>query len=230
MINPNNQYTNMQKSAYSIGTSNHDEHNSNPDYWDILLGDLKNKDVWNNKSALDFACGKGRNVVNMHSLCEWNTVDGVDISSGNIEYCKQVYKNKKSKWFCNNGVDLSDLKSNNYDFVMSTIALQHIPVYDIRKSIMQDILRVLKHGGLFSFQMGYGKDLSDSLGRPRCSYYDNIYDAERTNSDFDVRVQSEKEIVDDLSQIGFSNIKTYIKNSYSDLGHPQWIYVKCYKK
>ena len=36
-----NRYTKMQKSQYKNGTSNHEEHNENPDYWDILLGELK---------------------------------------------------------------------------------------------------------------------------------------------------------------------------------------------
>ena len=71
----NNNYTQMQKSSYNMGTSNHLEHNDNPDYWDILLGDLKDKNKWKNKKALDFACGKGRNVINMLSLCDWERVD-----------------------------------------------------------------------------------------------------------------------------------------------------------
>ena len=56
MVN-NNKYTNMQKMQYASGTSNHEEHNMNPDYWNILLGDLQNKENWKGKVALDFACG-----------------------------------------------------------------------------------------------------------------------------------------------------------------------------
>ena len=41
----NNNYTQMQKNFYAGGTSDHPEHNANPDYWDILLSDLKNKDL-----------------------------------------------------------------------------------------------------------------------------------------------------------------------------------------
>lgn len=70
-LSSDNQYTLMQKLAYSIGTNNHEVHNSNPDYWFILLGDLKDSESWNGKTALDFACGKGRNVTNLHNLCSW---------------------------------------------------------------------------------------------------------------------------------------------------------------
>ncbi len=228
MVSNNNKYTNMQKSAYAGGTSNHDEHNANPDYWDILLGDLTYKEKWDGKVGLDFACGKGRNVTNMLNLCDWHRVDGVDISEGNIFHNKNEYKSQNSNWYCNNGVDVSELKNDEYDFIMSTIALQHIPVYDIRKSIITDLLRTLKSGGLFSFQMGYGDNLESELG-PRVSYFENYYDARGTNSVCDVRVQNEEDIIKDLTEIGFVNITTQVRNSYSDSGHPKWIYIKAYK-
>jgi SAM-dependent methyltransferase len=229
MVSNENSYTNMQKKAYAGGTSNHEEHNTNSDYWDILLSDLKDKEKWNNKVALDFACGRGRNVTNMLSLCDWKRVDGVDISNANIEYNKQDFKNQNSEWYCNNGVDVSDLKENEYDFIMSTIALQHIPVYDIRKSLITDLLRTLKSGGLFSFQMGYGEGLDSELGR-RSSYYDNSYDAKGTNSVHDVRINNEQDVIDDLTNIGYVNVTTEVRESYSDSGHTHWIYIKAYKK
>ena len=229
MIDSNNVYTNMQKSRYAPGTTNHPEHNDNPKYWDILLGDLKDSNKWNGKNALDFACGKGRNVTNMLKLCNWNRVDGVDISNENINFCIKTYDGQNSNWYCNNGTDIQELKSDEYDFVMSTIALQHIPVYDIRKSLITDIFRVLRAGGMFSFQLGYGTDLQDVYGRPRSSYYENIYSATGTNSEYDVRVQNAEDVINDLTSIGFVNIHYEIHESYSDMGHPQWIYIKCNK-
>ena len=229
MVSNDNKYTNMQKNAYQHGTSNHEEHNTNPDYWNILLGDLKNKENWDDKIALDFACGRGRNITNMFNLCDWARIDGIDISEGNISHNKTDYQNQNSNWYCNNGVDVSDLKDNEYDFIMSTIALQHIPVYDIRKSLITDLLRTLKSGGLFSFQMGYGDGLESELG-PRVSYFENYYDAGGTNSVCDVRIQNEDDVIKDLESIGFVNVKSEVRESYSDLGHSHWIYVKCYKK
>jgi len=228
MVNNDNQYTKMQKSQYAFGTSNHEEHNTNPDYWDILLGDLKNKEKWEGKNGLDFACGKGRNVTNMLSLCNWNRVDGVDISNGNIEHTIRIYSDQNSNWYCNNGVDVSELKDNEYDFIISTIALQHIPVYDIRKSLITDLLRTLKPGGLFSFQMGYGEGFDSTVGNIS-SYYDNSYQASGTNCMHDVRVHTENDVIDDLKQIGYCDIEVSVKKSYSDVVHNQWIYVKAYK-
>ena len=232
IMDSNNKYTRMQKEHYDVGTSNHEEHNENSDYWNILLSDVKDNEYWKGKRGLDFACGKGRNVISMYGLCLWDRVDGVDLSQGNIDFCKTTYQGYNSNWYCNNGTDVSELESNYYDFIMSTIALQHIPVYDIRKSLITDLLRTLKSGGLFSFQMGYGSDLHDPMGvnRPRSAYFDNAWDASGTNSSHDVRVQSEKEIVDDLLNIGYVNISTKVKKSFSDAGHTHWIYVKAYKK
>jgi hypothetical protein len=82
---------------------------------------------------------------------------------------------------------------------------------------------------MFSFQLGHGTDLQDVYGRPRSSYYENIYSATGTNSEYDVRVQNAEDVINDLTSIGFVNIHYEIHESYSDMGHPQWIYIKCNK-
>ena len=97
-----------------------------------------------------------------------------------------------------------------------------------RKSLITDLLRTLKPGGLFSFQMGFGEGLESPIG-PRSSYYDNSYEVGGTNSKHDVRVHNEGEVVLDLLEIGYTNIKTEVRESYSDSGHTHWIYVKAYK-
>jgi SAM-dependent methyltransferase len=220
-----NRYTSLQKIFYKSGTSNHLEHNANPDYWNILLSPLKDNFRFKGGRALDFACGKGRNIENIIPLQDWITVDGADISEGNINYCKNFFDSSKSKFFCTNGINLQEIKSDYYDFIMSTIALQHIPVYEIRKSIFLDIYRVLKPGGCFTFQMGYGSDMYDAAGNKMASYYENIYDAKGTNSLHDVQITDSKDIKNDLNSLGFKEIKIKIRPSFSDLAHKEWIYV-----
>ena len=227
-MNENNKYTLMQKRMYAHGTTNHEEHNNNENYWNILLGDIKNTNLWDNKKALDFGCGKGRNVTNLLSLANWLTVDGVDISVGNIAHCEKTYSQQKSNWYTNNGFDLRKLKTDEYDFVMSTITLQHIPVYDIRKNILKEILRVMKPGAIFSFQMTYGP--VPKAGMNPASYHDNMYEATSTNSGWDVRISDENDVIQDLCQIGFTNVTTNVSESYSDNQHPQWIYIRCEKE
>ena len=142
----------MQRRMYASGTSNHEIHNENDDYWEILLKDIKSNNSWKNKKALDFACGKGRNVSNLLTINKWKRVDGVDISTGNIKYCKDNYKGQNSEWYVNNGIGLEDLSTNEYHFVLSTIALQHIPVYEIRTNLLKEILRVMAPGGILAFK------------------------------------------------------------------------------
>jgi ubiquinone/menaquinone biosynthesis C-methylase UbiE len=219
-----NQYTQMQKSFYKTGTSNHLEHNKNKDYWDILLKDLKDSDFWTGKVALDFGSGMGRNVTNMLNLCDWSRVDGVDISEGNIAMCKEVYTTQPSEWYCNNGVDLEDLKSDEYDFIMSTVVLQHIPVHEIRTKLLKEMHRVLKKDGILSIQMAFGPE-----DGAKALYFDNKYDAVGTNSMFDVRVTSEEDVKKDFESMGFTNVTCEVTDSFSDGQHPQWIFIRAEK-
>jgi SAM-dependent methyltransferase len=222
-------YVNMLNEAYKIGTNNHPEHNPNPKYWDLLLGNIKsNPEKWNGKKALDFGCGKGRNITNMLSLSNWERVDGIDVSISNIDFCKGEYTNQNSIFYKNNGADLADLNSNEYDFVMSTIVLQHICVHELRYKLKKEIYRVLKTGGEFSFQMGFGPIEWEGHTKQR-SYFENGYNAENSNGSNDVRVSNPQDLIDDLSEIGFKNIEYSVEESWADGGHPNWIYVRCYK-
>lgn len=218
----------MQKLVYKKGTSNHEEHNANKDYWDILLEPLTNKNhSWMNKKALDFGCGKGRNIINIIKICDFSNVDGIDISRANIEYCKRNIKNNiKSEFYISDGKTLKPIKNSFYDFVVSTIVLQHICVYDIRDTILRDIFRVLKTGGILSFQMGYNSSVLDPNSKKKLTtYYENNTRALGTNSSNDVVVQDKKEVINHLKDIGFVNIKTTIRNSFSDIIHKNWIYI-----
>lgn len=232
-----NEYSKFQKDFYTRETPfmrvrNHSEHNDNPEYWDLLLGDVKsNPDSWKDKSALDFACGCGRNLLNLSSLAKWSVVDGCDISAPNCGEAKALMDWDHSSISCTcyttNGYELNGVPSDKYDFVMSTIALQHICVHDIRFNIMKDIFRVMKPGALFSFQMGFG-DSNNGFS----SYYDNSYEVRSTNSGHDVKITDPQNLVDDLVKIGFKDIVYSIGVAWQgpDIArHPNWIFVKARK-
>lgn len=230
-------YADMQKRYYENDAplmdqaGNHRRHDTNPDYRGILLNALDRKtEKFKGTIALDFGCGQGRNVSNM--IMWWpdlfSRVDGVDISANNISYCernllREVGDSSKWKFFVNNGIDLCDLESNKYSFVMSTIVLQHICVHETRFNLMKEIYRVMKEGGTFSFQMGFGE------GHPNTSsYYDNTYNARGTNSAHDVKVIDPKNLESDLKEIGFSDIQWKISNPDFD-AHEKWIFVEAVK-
>lgn len=121
-----------------------------------------------------------------------------------------------------NGTDLRDIPGDEYDFVMSTIVLQHIAVHEIRFNYLRELFRVMRPGGLWSFQMGFGE------GWGKAGYYENRYDAKGTNSRHDTLVTDPAQVEHDLERIGFQNVAHVIRPSFDD-GHPLSIYVKARK-
>jgi ubiquinone/menaquinone biosynthesis C-methylase UbiE len=223
-----NPYTQMQLHHYEMtadlmNVENHRGHNGNQDYWDILVRETESD--YRNNVGLDFGCGCGRNVQNL--WWRFSRMDGVDLSFGNLVHAHENLRavgcpSSRYRLYQANGVDLGNLPSEEYDFVMSTIVLQHIAVYDIRFQYLREFHRVLAPGGLLSFQMGYGG------GYGKAGYYDNHYDAESTNSFHDTMVTEPEQIGGDLERIGFEGFTYEIRPSYDD-GHPNWIFAKARK-
>ncbi len=233
-MDPNNKYTTMQQQQYDNEASHwsleyrdpvvgsFDQHNNWQDYDDYLFKDVNT----NNKVALEFGCGPGRNIVKFNS--KFQRIDGVDISSINLEKAKVWAEHNQlaniPHLFKNNGVDLAGIDSNSYDVVFSTICLQHICVHEIRVNLMTEFHRVLKSGGNLCFQMGFGP------GHPRSvEYFENNYEAQHTNSGCDTRVESPLDLEQDLKKIGFANIQHDIRPVGPGDMHYNWIFVRTQK-
>ncbi len=232
MLDSTNKYTQMQLNQYNALASSwseenrdpvvgsFDAHNNWPDY-EHLFNRLENQ---SELIGLDFACGPGRNIVKYNG--RFKRLDGVDISPVNIGKAQSYTSNRgiETVLYTSTGTDINVVPSNEYDFVMSTIALQHICVYDIRYSIMKDIHRVLKDGGVFTAQMGFGSPSPATVG-----YYENYYDAEGTNRTCDVCIESTDQLEKDLLEIGFTNFEFVIGPVGPGDVHPNWIYFNCIK-
>lgn len=232
MVNKENKYTQMQLNLYNGLASQWSEENREP-----VVGSFDAHNAWtdyehlfkrlNNQSqlvGLDFACGPGRNIVKYN--VRFKRLDGVDISPINIEKAKS-YTSARSintNLYTSTGTDINVVPSDIYDFVMSTIALQHICVYDIRYSIMKDIHRVLKEGGVFTAQMGFGSPSPQTVG-----YYENYYDAESSNRACDVCIETTDQLEKDLLEIGFKDFQYTIGPVGPGDIHPNWIYFSCVK-
>jgi|688.fasta_scaffold689506_2 ubiquinone/menaquinone biosynthesis C-methylase UbiE len=232
MIDSTNKYTQMQLNQYNSLASGWSQENRDP-----VVGsfDLHNEwkdyenlftpiDSQNEKIGLDFACGPGRNIVKYSN--RFKRLDGVDISPVNIQNAKEYISSNGigCNLYVSNGVGVDCIESNTYDFVMSTIALQHICVYDIRYSIMKDIYRILKNGGVFTAQMGFGSPSPATVG-----YYENYYNAQGTNRTCDVCIESTEQLEKDLIEIGFTNFQFIIGPVGPGDIHPNWIYFNCIK-
>ena len=225
-----NKYTEMQRNAYNLDASkwgmsddaidhvvgSFNAHNAFIDY-DKLFS---NQSKLNEKICLDFGCGPGRNLVKYKDT--FKRIDGVDISEVNINNAK-LYTSSNGITECNlyinNGINIDVIKSNTYDIVMSTITLQHICVYNIRKSIITDIFRVLKSGGCFTAQMGFGYPSVMTVG-----YYENFYDATTTNRGCDVCIENADQLKDDLYNMGFVDFNYEVTNVGPGDAHPNWIF------
>jgi ubiquinone/menaquinone biosynthesis C-methylase UbiE len=227
MVNNENKYTQMQLNLYNGLAAEWSE-----DHRDPVVGSFDRHNDWNdyenlfqrleNQSeliGLDFACGPGRNIVKYNG--RFKRLDGVDISPVNIGKAQSYTSNRgiETVLYNSSGTDISVVPSNTYDFVMSTIALQHICVYDIRYSIIKDIHRVLKYGGFFTAQMGFGSPSPQTVG-----YYENYYDAQSSNRACDVCIETPQQLEKDLLEIGFKDFQYTIGPVGPGDIHPNWIY------
>lgn len=113
------------------------------------------------KTALDFGCGPGRMVLRMSGL--FKRVDGVDISQRLLDEAEKLCPN--SNFYHSSGTDLGDVPKNEYDFVFSTIAMQHIAVRSFRLKILEEICNSLKVGGKINIQMAFNIDFPYTINK-----------------------------------------------------------------
>jgi cyclopropane fatty-acyl-phospholipid synthase-like methyltransferase len=195
----------FESEHHLMTVNNHYVHNPDPEYWNILLGDVKNNpELWEGKNAFDFGCGCGRNLENLSTLANWANIDGCDISPSNAKYAKEWFDKKNtSSAVCttweNNGKDIQPTPLK-YDFIMSHIVFQHISNYDVRFSIITDMYNSLNDDGLCSLHF---MDLSISS-----TYYENSLEYKNC------RVLNEQYLVDDFKKIGFNNVTVETGNDY----------------
>jgi ubiquinone/menaquinone biosynthesis C-methylase UbiE len=233
MLTKDNKYTKMQLDHYNQVAVNWNEndrdhvvgsfdlHNQWKDY-ENLFTRIENQ---SEKIGLDFGCGPARNLVKYGQ--RFKRLDGADISPVNLEKAKEYTQKNglEPNLYLTDGVGLGETPSDTYDFVMSTICLQHICVHEIRYSIFKDMFRVLKSGGIITAQMGYGSNSPLSVG-----YYENYYDAPSTNRACDTMVESPDQLEKDLLEIGFTDFQYVIAQTGPGDAHPNWIYFSAKKQ
>lgn len=211
----------FQKHSEKMTIVNHYHHNMEPNYWNHMLGDLMREDgAFKGGAALEYGCGAGRNLVNMGVLGGFARVDGIDISKNNAinaqEFANSKLNSYGTKVTCleGDGYTLLPFKSDSYTFIISHQVFIHIPNYEVRQSIILDIKRVLKVGGVF---VCHFMTLDDSVG-----YQDNF-------NSFPKNVQPEGcgQLEADFKKHGFAEVRvTEVENFVNT--KPEW-YVRCVK-
>ena len=210
----------FQRHSSKMVEANHYQHNLEPNYWNIMLRDLKENDQFIGKSCLEYGCGAGRNLVNMSILGGFSRADGIDISKTNAKnaqkFAEEKLKSYSTKIACleGDGYTCLPFKNESYDFIISHQVFIHIPNYSVGCSIISEVKRILKNGGIF---ITHFKTIGDNVG-----YFENYSKFPKN-----VEPSSSKEIEDDFSQFGFSDLKVIEAENFVD-NKPEW-FVRCIK-
>jgi ubiquinone/menaquinone biosynthesis C-methylase UbiE len=104
------------------------------------------------ETALDFGCGVGRLTRGMAKY--FTHCHGIDISESMIAKAKELNQAFPNCQFSVNFADhLHAFPDNQFDFIYTTIVLQHLPTQKMIKSYIAEFCRVLRSGGLLAFQV-----------------------------------------------------------------------------
>ncbi|MEO6457178.1 MAG: class I SAM-dependent methyltransferase [Chloroflexia bacterium] len=104
--------------------------------------------------ALDFGCGVGRNTRAMSSRFE--ECVGVDISSEMVSRAIRLNADRGNcKFIVNVAPELRQFQSSTFDFVYSSLVLQHLPSRTMARQYIVEFLRIIRPGGLVVFQLPY---------------------------------------------------------------------------
>lgn len=172
--------------------------------------------------ALEYGCGPGRNMIKYKD--RFVRIDGVDISSTILDKLPLNLQESNipvPKLWRTNGYEIPDVPSDMYDVVFSIICQQHITFRSWRLNLYKEFVRVLKPGGTFTFQMGFGPGHGQSVDY----FFDDLTVGPGHR---DTRVEDFDVLKKDLEDCGFVNISHVITESNHDQ-HPQWIWVTCQK-
>jgi SAM-dependent methyltransferase len=105
-------------------------------------------------SCLDFGCGVGRLTVPLSET--FNRVVGVDVASSMIEGARRYHAaNPRCEFLVNADEDLRQFRDSTFDFVHSSLVLQHIPPA-VALGYVSEFFRVCRPLGLVVFQLPSG--------------------------------------------------------------------------
>jgi SAM-dependent methyltransferase len=199
------------------------EHDAWPDYEEYLMRYVPDEPIW---IALDFGCGPGRNIRRWSS--RFARIDGADIARANLENARAFVRDlpaaKQPQLFLTNGEDCGAAPDGAYDFVFSSITLQHICVHAIRARILAAMFRCLRPGGRVSIQMGYGVPSPATV-----AYEADFVDAVGTNRACDVAIAAPDQPRRSLEDVGFAGFEHWIRPSGPGDSHPNWIFFTAVK-
>jgi ubiquinone/menaquinone biosynthesis C-methylase UbiE len=101
--------------------------------------------------ALDFGCGVGRLSRPLGE--RFRECVGLDISEGMLKLARELNDDRPNcRFVVNDAPDLGQFETASFDFVYSSLVLQHMPSAEMVEAYVSEFLRVLRPGGLAVFQ------------------------------------------------------------------------------
>lgn len=172
--------------------------------------------------AVDFGCGPGRMVNRMTKKGWFKRVDGIDVSDYALEYARKTYP--ASTFYTSGGADVGETPGDTYDFLYSTIAIQHISCWSIRERLYDHFQRILKKDAELCLQLAYHPTYKAGVWSPdttHASYRSDYFDARGTNGHADMIInQGDLEAVREDFERRFTNVQftfANVANAYQNL-------------
>jgi ubiquinone/menaquinone biosynthesis C-methylase UbiE len=112
--------------------------------------------------ALDFGCGVGR--ISQALVAYFDEVIGVDIAPSMLRLAEKYNRfGNRCRYYLNATDDLTVFGDNSFDFIFTTIVLQHMkPEYS--RKYLREFIRLLTPRGILIFQLPSEK-IQDSPGQ-----------------------------------------------------------------
>jgi SAM-dependent methyltransferase len=104
------------------------------------------------KRILDIGCGIGRQFPGFVKI-GFGEIWGIDCSSTMIELAEKLCSSGNAQFLVGNGMDLSGLGNDSFDYCFSYTVFQHIPSREIIGRYIFEVRRVLKGGGIFHLHL-----------------------------------------------------------------------------
>lgn len=100
--------------------------------------------------AVEIGSGLGRNCLPMAD--QFDRVIGVDIAPEMVRQARELVADPRITFETGDGAQLDMVEDASADFVLSFTVFQHIPDIKVIEQYIEEAGRVLRQGGVFSFQ------------------------------------------------------------------------------
>ena len=99
---------------------------------------------------MDFGCGIGR--LTLALAPEFDAAHGVDVAANMIAGARRFDPAGTVRYHVNDAADLALFPDEHFDFLYSSITLQHMPP-ELMRGYLAEFARVLRCGGVLMFQL-----------------------------------------------------------------------------